>query len=104
MSNLKNEILVKYLNARLLKQKAIRCQDFQKAAISRDCEKKAVVELFKDVNGVDPNWNTFKCDDFVYKLFLDNFGIDMSKMDVEKELIPTIKQILRNKKIDDLGI
>lgn len=94
-------IVLEYLEKKSLKHKAIRTQDYQLAAISRDSEREIARKLYNQLNSIKNedfiDWNTYE--KFVKDWIYSEYGINDY---TDKE--HNIKLINRKNNIDKLNI
>ena len=93
-----DNLLELYLNAKKDKKEAISHQKFEKAAIARDTERKHSVDLYELLSGD-------KVGAFDYNKFdklIDDYC--MSEYEVSIYDTNSLKQIIRQKRLKDLGI
>lgn len=100
MEQLTNTIL-EYLEQRSIKDKALRRQDFQLAATSRDSEREISRKLYNVLNDIDNNdfldWNIYE--EFIKNWLCSEFGITNLN---DKDYI--IKLINRKNNLNKLDI
>jgi hypothetical protein len=70
-------IVLEYIEQRSIKDKAIRRQDYQLAATSRDSEREISRKLYNMLNNIDNNdfldWNIYE--NFIKEWFFSEYGI-----------------------------
>jgi hypothetical protein len=93
-----DDLLELYLNAKKDKKEAISHQKFEKAAIDRDSERQYSVKLYELLNNnkvTDFNYNKF--DESINLYCLEKYGCSIYDTH-------SLKQIIRQKRLKDLGI
>lgn len=93
-----DNLLELYLNAKKDKKEAISHQKFEKAAIARDEERQYSVKLYELLNNdkvSDFNYNKF--DESINLYCLEKYGCSIYDTH-------SLKQIIRQKRLKDLGI
>ena len=93
-----DNLLESYLKVREEKKKAISSQKYEEAANARDSERKYSIDLYELLSGN-------KAEDFDYKKFdklIDEYC--MSKYEVSIYDTYSLTQIIRQKRLNDLGI
>jgi hypothetical protein len=93
-----DDLLELYLNAKKDKKEAISRQKFDKAAIARDSERQYSVKLYELLNNnkvTDFNYNKF--DESINLYCLEKYGCSIYDTH-------SLKQIIRQKRLKDLGI
>jgi hypothetical protein len=93
-----DNLLELYLNAKKDKKEAISHQRYEEAASARDIERKHSVDLYESLSGD-------KVEAFDYNKFdklIDDYC--MSKYEVSIYDTNSLKQIIRQKRLKDLGI
>jgi hypothetical protein len=93
-----DNLLELYLNAKKDKKEALNHQKFEKAAIARDSERQYSVKLYELLNNnkvTDFNYNKF--DESINLYCLEKYGCSIYDTH-------SLKQIIRQKRLKDLGI
>jgi hypothetical protein len=93
-----DNLLELYLNAKKDKKEALSHQKFEKAAIARDSERHYSVKLYELLNNnkvTDFNYNKF--DESINLYCLEKYGCSIYDTH-------SLKQIIRQKRLKDLGI
>ena len=93
-----DNLLELYLNAKKDKKEAISHQKFEKAAIARDTERKHSVDLYELLSGDKVGaFNYNKFDESINLYCLEKYGCSIYDTH-------SLKQIIRQKRLKDLGI
>ncbi len=93
-----DNLLIDYLRTREIKQKAIYSQKYELAANKRDEERKLSVKLYESLAGD-------KVDNFDWVKFeqsVDNYCIKEYGFSIKESCL--LKQVIRQKKLKDLGV
>jgi hypothetical protein len=95
---MEDNLLIDYLRAREIKQKAIYAQKYELAANTRDEERKLSVKIYESLIGD-------KVDNFDWVKFeqsVDNYCINEYGFSIKDSCL--LKQVIRQKRLKDLGI
>ena len=91
-------LLIDYLKTREIKQKAIYSQKYELAANTRDIERKLSVKIYESLTGEKVNnfeWGKFE--ESIDNYCINEYGFSIKDID-------SLKQIIRQRRLKDLGI
>ena len=93
-----DDLLIEYLKIRETKQKAIYSQKYELAASSRDEERKLSKKIYESLTGDKSekfDWNKFE--ESIYNYCISEYGVSI-------EDVYSLKQMIRQRNLKDLGI
>ena len=105
-----DKLLMEFINIKNIKQQAIKIQDYEKAANSRDKEKTYINKIcdlyIKEFESYHPQRDISTVfsstrEDFAYHIFKERFGIEINYSTNAEDVL---KILNRNNKLEDLGI